>query len=354
MPLTKGDRIKTVFGGGGHVVILGAGASIASTLRNPEPNGKQLPSMGNFINVVGLTDVVDALPKKLKADNFEALYSGLHAENPESDEIHEIERRVYNYFKDMTLPENEATIYDYLVLSLRPRDLIATFNWDPFLYQAFNRNSEIADMPYLSFLHGSVALGYCKEEQRAGPAGWYSKVTRTKFEQTRLLYPVTQKNYTDDDFISMEWERVKGWLNSESTKRVTVFGYGAPKSDVEAIKLLNAAWGISDERSMEQFEIIDVVEEEVGVKRWENFIHSHHYDYTSNYFGSSLAAVPRRTFESYHQHNLPITIDEALSANNPIPPDIKLLEELWDWHRPLIEAENEWKKQHARDNPEEI
>jgi hypothetical protein len=32
--LTKEDRIKTVFGGGGHVVILGAGASIASTTRN--------------------------------------------------------------------------------------------------------------------------------------------------------------------------------------------------------------------------------------------------------------------------------------------------------------------------------
>ena len=34
--LTKEDRIKTVYSGGGHVVILGAGASIASTLRNPE------------------------------------------------------------------------------------------------------------------------------------------------------------------------------------------------------------------------------------------------------------------------------------------------------------------------------
>ena len=53
----------TVYGGGGHVVILGAGASIASTLRNPEPSGKQLPSMDNFIDVVGLSDIVDYLPE---------------------------------------------------------------------------------------------------------------------------------------------------------------------------------------------------------------------------------------------------------------------------------------------------
>ena len=71
---TKEDRIKTVYGGGGHVVILGAGASIASTLRNPEQNGKQLPSMDNFVEFVGLTDMVDTLPNHLIADNFIATY----------------------------------------------------------------------------------------------------------------------------------------------------------------------------------------------------------------------------------------------------------------------------------------
>jgi hypothetical protein len=63
MAKTKEDRMMTVYGGGGHVVILGAGASIASTLRNPELSGKQLPSMDNFIDVVGLSDIVDYLPE---------------------------------------------------------------------------------------------------------------------------------------------------------------------------------------------------------------------------------------------------------------------------------------------------
>ena len=89
MPLTKEDRINTVMGGGGHVVILGAGASIASTFRNPEMNGKQLPSMDNFIEIVGLQDIVSTIPEKLRSENFEQLYSNLHEDNPESDEIRE-------------------------------------------------------------------------------------------------------------------------------------------------------------------------------------------------------------------------------------------------------------------------
>ena len=90
MSLTKADRINTVFGGGGHVVILGAGASIASTIRNPELSGKKLPSMDNFIEVVGLQDIVDSLDDRLRAQNFELLYSNLHENKPESDEIKEI------------------------------------------------------------------------------------------------------------------------------------------------------------------------------------------------------------------------------------------------------------------------
>ncbi len=345
MAKTKEDRIKTVYGGGGHVVILGAGASIASSFRNPELNGKTLPSMDNFIDIVGLADIVGNLPEKLRAKNFEQLYSNLHNDNPNSDEVLEIQHRVYDFFKDMKLPENEATLYDFLVLSLRPRDLIATFNWDPFLYQAYCRNGHIADIPHLSFLHGSVSIGYSKEDNRCGPVGMQMRRDGGLFEPTPLLYPVSQKNYSDDEFISIEWERVKEWLKRNSTKRVTVFGYGAPDSDVEAVSLMNIAWGTGNKRDMEQFEIIDIKEKKVGIKRWSNFIHSHHYDYTDNYFRSSLAYNPRRTFESYHQHNLPMTIDEAFSKSNPVSSDIKTLQELWDWHKPLVDAENEWKKE---------
>lgn len=339
MGKTKEDRIKTVMNGGGQVVILGAGASIASTYRNPEVNGKKLPSMDNFIDVVGLKDLVEKMPKKFVAANFEELYSNLHNDNPNSDLIKEIEQRVINYFSDMELPP-EPTIYDYLVLSLRSKDLIATFNWDPFLYQAWNRNSMFTnDLPHLSFLHGNVAIGYSKEDKRCGPAGMYMRRNDGFFEPTKLLYPVEKKNYTDDEFINTEWDRLKYWLDLDSTKLLTVFGYGAPKSDVEAVKLMNKAWGTGEKRNMEQFEIIDIRDEKVVHKSWNSFIHSHHYDYETNYFESSMAYNPRRTSESYFQHIMANSPDEAFSESNPVPNDFKTLEEFWDWHQPLIDAE---------------
>lgn len=344
MSRTKEDRIRKVMGGGGHVVILGAGASIASTFKNPEMNGKQLPSMDNFIEIVSLQDIVSRIPKNLQSQNFEQLYSNLHEDNPDSDEIKEIESRVQEYFRDMKLPE-EATIYDHLVLSLRSRDLIATFNWDPFLYQAYCRNIKFTkDLPLMSFLHGSVSIGYSSEDKRCGPAGMYMRRDGGFFEPTKLLYPVKQKNYNNDEFISMEWDRLKYWLKEDSTKLVTVFGYGAPDTDAEAVTLLDEAYGGKDARSMEQFEIIDIQDEKTVVKRWDKFIHSHHYDYATDYFNSSLALNPRRTSESYFQHILPMTLDDAFSASNPIPHDISTLKELWEWHQPLIDAEKIWKK----------
>jgi type III secretion system FlhB-like substrate exporter len=338
--MTIEEGINQVYGGGAHVVILGAGASIASTIKNPEKSNKKLPSMDNLIDVVGLTDLVQRIPEELYDNNFETLYSNLYFNDSNSQIIKEIELRVNRYFKNMLLPD-EPTIYDYLVLSLRNKDLIATFNWDPFLFQAWNRNAEfVENLPNLCFLHGNVAIGYSAEDKLRGPSGMQARIDGGVFRPTKLLYPVAQKNYTSDEFIKNEWERVKYYLGKDYiTKRVTIFGYGAPDSDVEAIKLLNEAWGTSDDRSMEQFEIINVLPPDELRKKWSGFIHTHHYEITDNYFGSSLAYNPRRTFESYFSHNMPRTIKEAFRNSNPIPKDFKTMTELWEWHKPLIEAE---------------
>lgn len=338
--MTKEEGIKQVYGGGRHVVILGAGASIASAYRNAEINGKRLPSMDNFIDLVGLHEIIEKVPDNLRSDNFEKLYSNLHSENPDSEILKAIQQRIQDYFGSMELPD-EPTIYDYMVLSLRGKDLIATFNWDPFLYQAWVRNRRFTDdLPHLSFLHGNVAIGYSKEDKRCGPVGYPARQDGGEYEPTKLLYPVEQKNYTNDEFINIEWERIKYWLSKDSgTVRATIFGYGAPVSDIEALSLLNKAWGTQDDRSMEQFEIIDITPEEELRNRWNGFIHSHHYDVIDNYFGSSLANNPRRTCESYFCHYAPLTPAEAFRSSNPIPQNFKTLDELWKWHEPLIDAE---------------
>lgn len=62
--MTREDEINIVHGGRTHVALLGAGASLASTLHIPEKNGKKLPLMWNIVDVVGLNHVLNTLPQE--------------------------------------------------------------------------------------------------------------------------------------------------------------------------------------------------------------------------------------------------------------------------------------------------
>ena len=130
-------NIKDVhLSGGCHVVVLGAGASIAATKRDAEIHDLKLPSMNDLPDVVGLNGVLSHFPKELIQDNFEATYSNIAERDPNNPYLKVMNDLIYSYFSSMELP-HKPTIYDYLVMSLRDKDVIATFNWDPFLYQAW-------------------------------------------------------------------------------------------------------------------------------------------------------------------------------------------------------------------------
>lgn len=334
-------NIKDVaFSGGGHVVILGAGASIAATRLNPEKNGRTLPSMNDLPKVIPMGDLLADVPRQLIADNYEQLYSNLYRENPNDPILVEMNKRVYRYFAEMELPDR-PTVYDYLVLALRAKDLIVTFNWDPFLYQAWCRNRNQGSRPMIRFLHGSVAVGYDEEDLKPGPAGWYRRDNEHYFMPTPLLYPTGEKDYESNPFIKMEWLRLREFLQKDSTWRVTIFGYSAPVSDKAAIDLMSEAWGTPDKRNMEQFELIDIRPEEEVCESWNRFIHTHHYDYCTSYFQSSLAKCPRRTSEDYFLWCYPTTPEEAFHDTNPIPDGgFNTFEEMWSWHKELIDIEN--------------
>ena len=110
------EEINSVHPNGSHLVILGAGASLASTLRNPEKNGRALPLMNNLVDVVGLEDVVSSLPRNVQElrNNFEGLFSYI-SENPGFEEqINIVKQRIYDYFSSLILPD-KPTIYDYLI-----------------------------------------------------------------------------------------------------------------------------------------------------------------------------------------------------------------------------------------------
>ncbi len=72
---------------GTHIVILGAGASIASALRNPEKHHLNLPSMNDLSEVCGLDDVLCDFPQELICNNFEATYSNLVEYAPDDYKI---------------------------------------------------------------------------------------------------------------------------------------------------------------------------------------------------------------------------------------------------------------------------
>lgn len=55
---------------------------------------------------------------------------------------------------------------------------------------------------------------------------------------------------------------------------VTIFGYSAPKSDIEAVGMLKSAWGDPTERALEEIEIIDLRPEDELYSSWEEFIHT--------------------------------------------------------------------------------
>lgn len=170
------------------------------------PNGdlysKQAPVMNNFFQTAGLTKILEKLHIKPDSNNLEEIYSDYYDKNNNSEDIKELNKAIYNYFASFKIPD-DPTIYDFLILGLKPSDLIATFNWDPLLVQVYLRCSEFTDrLPQLAFLHGNVAVGYCEDCLNYGLInGKCSKCGKT-FTPMQLLFPIKNKNYADNKIIS--------------------------------------------------------------------------------------------------------------------------------------------------------
>jgi hypothetical protein len=239
MEVSVGQEIKQIQMDKPHVVILGAGASLAA-FPGGDRNGKKLPLMDNFVATIGIEKIIEKSGIKIKSDNFEDIYSEIHKKTELVVLREELEKSVYRYFQGMELPD-EPTNYDHLVLSLREKDIIATFNWDPLLLQAYRRNAQRFKLPRILFLHGNVGIGFCTKDKVAGINGSRCSKCGHVFEPTKLLYPVSEKNYHLDGFVSLQWEELNQSL--QRAFMITIFGYGAPQSDVSAIELMKSAWG---------------------------------------------------------------------------------------------------------------
>jgi len=187
--------------------------------------------------------------------DFEVAYAAIRADDSMREIADQVDLAVRKYFSDIEIVDR-PTIYDHLLLGLRGKDLIATFNWDPLIIQAYRRLARLGstNLPHLVFLHGNVALGTCRDDNETGVLYARCRVCGNHLEPVPLLYPVTEKNYEADDFIAGSWAALRQEL--ERAALVTVFGYRAPDSDVAAMTEFKRAWGTADRRQFEQFELI--------------------------------------------------------------------------------------------------
>ncbi|MQX52360.1 hypothetical protein [Alcanivorax sediminis] len=339
MPSLPALDTKTQMNHSPHVVILGAGASIASTIRNPEKYGKLLPGMANLVDTLGLEPLINRYGLTYNGQNFEAFYDGLSRSGRCPELLAELEQAIYGYFSDLKLPD-EVTLYDYLVLSLREKDIIATFNWDPFLAQAFARNMHVVGyerMPQIAFLHGNVAIGVCYDCKTMGWRRNGCTKCSNDFNPSKLLYPVGKKDYASDEFIVAEWERLK-W-HMQRAYYVTVFGYSAPRTDAEARTMLLDEWQANPVQELSEIDIVDILkrtDRPALESNWKEFFVRSHYGLFDSLQKTQLFYHPRRTCDAFAM----ATLQCRPWAENTYPEGLSLVE-LQDWIQPLIKEEAE-------------
>jgi hypothetical protein len=278
-----------------HVVIIGAGASIAAC--KFDKHGYQVPLLKNIHTVLGLTDKLKQFDFSIEEmQDFELLFSNIH-EKPEYAELQkELKSTIFEYFSKLELPDT-PTYYDYLILSLTSKDAIISFNWDPFLVQAFRRNFNVGNLPKLIFPHGNAAVSICCDCKIKEYGDIVYCSCGKEFSNIPLLFPVGKKNYRDKSIIQNEWNQAEWFLSRAAG--ITVYGYGAPNSDLEAILLLKKAYTESKMKLNAPFEIINLPsEEQEQKKKWAEFFSVRMILYSNSFEDSMLWRNPRVSLET--------------------------------------------------------
>ncbi len=325
-PTVKDER-DNVFMGRPHLVVLGAGASRAA-FPDGDRNGRRLPLMADFVDILDLRSVLVDWGVNPE-ENFEDISSEIF-ERGDAARIDFVQTRIRDYFSGLRIGDS-PTLYDHLVLSLRKKDFIASFNWDPLLLQAYRRNARFA-LPRLLFLHGNVEAGCCEKDRTAGSVGARCSKCLEPFAPSPLLYPIRRKDYADNNFIASQWATFKQVLRD--TFMVTIFGYSGPKTDQEALSAMSAAWGPVANRELEQSCFVTMESEKDVVENFRAFIHSHHYEIDKSFYDSWIARHPRRTGEAWWNQFL----EAMFLPDNPVSKDATF-PELWAFFEPFCAPE---------------
>ena len=318
-----------------QLVILGAGASVAAC-PNGDAYGNRLPVMNNLIEATGMTSLLETKIDS-KVNNFESFYVELVSSGQNEGLIRELEDRVRSYFSALQIPDR-LTVYDYLLLCLREKDVIATFNWDPLLAQAHERNLNIKRLPTILYLHGTVGIGLCTEHHMMGFAWQHCVKCDKKLGPGRLLFPVKEKDYTNDKFIANQWDQLEWYL--EHAYWITIFGYSAPVTDADARRLMLKVWRKNTVRDFAQLEVIDIKTKSELKSTWRDFIVRENFGSYSSVFETYMFTHPRRSCDAFAG----ATMQGRPWKDNPIP-RFRTLDEMHEWISPLVEEERKYEQE---------
>lgn len=310
-----------------HVFILGAGASKAACAH--DANGLLVPLMNE---IVLIPEIAKEIPDRFSDDeriDFESLFHSLT-----DNEKRQIEAAIRSYFERLQLPDR-VTIYDQIILGLRPKDLIASFNWDPLLEQARRRNENAAPLPRIVYLHGNVTQGHCADHGFIGSLGTLCRNCNKPLEPVPLLYPIREKNY-QSTAIGLQWACLQESLSTAYF--LTIFGYRAPSTDVEAISLMKGAYDRNLAKVLAEIHIIDLRRRRELRAQWSGFTVGLHYVIAKKLSQCwNFVNYPRRSCEALAQASLKC----EPWPENPIP-KFRSIAHLQEWIRPLVREEAEF------------
>ncbi len=328
------QRFIEILNNRSHLFILGAGATMA-TIPNGDKNGLKSSVMANFLHNIGEENLLSGIPLKTKSNNIEEIYTELTDSDRYNETVVKIEDTIWHYFAKFQLPDN-PTLYDFLILSLRSKDCIATFNWDPLLLQAYERDLKItSDLPKLLFLHGNVGIGLCYNCRVLAPLqDKFCDECGKPLEKAKLMYPVPKKDYDNDLFIRHNKELLLHYLKTAGI--LTIWGYGAPISDSIAKGFMIKAFDEGSHR-LDLIEIIDIKEGNELLGTWAPFIKTtnHHIKIFRNLLKSLVGEFPRRSIEGYVNRD----IKGSWLSRRPILKEGMTFEELSKALEPILKQE---------------
>lgn len=305
-----------------HLVVLGAGAGYAATPHS-EKYARRLPLMKDLSDALELQNLLNRdMHRKSKLD-FETFFEEL-SQQDYPDLVSEIEARMFQFFDSFKIADC-VTMYDQLVLSLRAKDTIVSFNWDPLLPYAYRRNGFMKTLPSLWFLHGNVKSGLCVDDSIIGWIDDKCKKCGKPFRPVPLLYPISNKDYDSEPVIAESWQHFETQLSSAYF--LTIFGYSAPDTDeVARTRFISKLKSNTMIRCM-QMEIIDPDAERLLNTRYAGIYRNLHVSCLNEFSSSWLLKHPRFTCEALYQATM------MLSPIKPYPMIETLnLQELQSWY----------------------